>query len=219
MKDKVTTVLVDDHKVFVQGMDALLSRTGEIEVLATFTEPLELMRFLAENNRPDVLLLDIEMGSSNGVDVAIQVLQLYPTIRVIMLSTYFEEAYISELMSSGISGYLLKSTGFKELKEAIKSVHDGGFSFSPEIMQIIVQGYKSTETEQEGEKNNSSVLTDREIELIRLIADELTMKEIASKLFLSEHTIKTHRKNIMEKLDVKNTAGLIKKAFLLGFIK
>ena len=114
MSEKIKIVLVDDHRVFVQGMEALLSRTGEIDVLGLFTAPLELMRFLAEGELPDVLLLDIEMGEANGVEVAEQVLSLYPTIRVIMLSTYFEDAYVAKLMESGVSGYLLKNTDFKD---------------------------------------------------------------------------------------------------------
>lgn len=212
-------VLVDDHKVFLQGMEALLSRSEEFEVLETFTDGLELMRFLVEGNPPDVLLLDIEMKSISGVEVAENVLKQYPSVRVIMLSTYFNEDFISHLMESGISGYLLKSTGFPELKEAINKVAEGSFAFSPEVMEVIVKGFGPKERRANPGDSDSSPLTDREVELIRLIANELTMKEIAGKLFLSEHTVKTHRKNIMAKMDVKNTAGMIKKAFILGLIE
>ena len=211
--------LVDDHKVFLQGMEALLSRSESHEVIATFTDGLDLMRFLAEGNLPDVLLLDIEMKTISGVEVAENVLKQYPSVRVIMLSTYFNEDFVGHLMESGISGYLLKSTGFPELKAAIDKVSAGSFAFSPEIMEIIVQGFSSKEKKKTDGNADSNPLTEREVELIRLIADELTMKEIAGRLFLSEHTVKTHRKNIMAKMDVKNTAGLIKKAFILGLIE
>lgn len=216
----INIILVDDHQVFVQGLEALLSRSEEINVLKTFNNGLDLMRFLAEGDVPDVLFLDIEMGSTNGVEVAENVLQQYPSIKVIMLSTYFSEDFISILMESGISGYLLKNTGFKELKDAIHKVAGGSFAFSPEIMEIIVGGYKASSQDSNGVKveGSSNQLTDREIELIRLIGDEFTMKEIADKIYLSEHTIKTHRKNIMAKLEVKNTAGMIKKAYMLGLI-
>tara|TARA_R110000868_G_scaffold294140_1_gene554684 strand:+ start:9110 stop:9763 length:654 start_codon:yes stop_codon:yes gene_type:complete len=213
-------ILVDDHKVFLQGMEALLSRSEDFEVLATFTSGLEMMRFLAEGEHPDVLLLDIEMKAMGGVEVAENVLKQYPSVRVIMLSTYFNDGFVQQLMESGISGYLLKSTGFPELKAAITRVAEGSFAFSPEVMDVIVKGFGSKEKKPgSSQSGDSNPLTDREIELVRLIADELTMKEIAEKLFLSEHTVKTHRKNIMGKMDVKNTAGMIKKAFILGLIE
>lgn len=216
----VRVILVDDHKVFLQGLEALLSRDENLEILGTFTNGLDLMRSLASGVHPDVLLLDIEMGKPDGVEIAENVLQQYPSIKVVMLSTYFNEDFISQLMEGGLSGYLLKSIGFPELKAAIKDVASGSFAFSPEVMEVIVKGYKSSSgSTANAEGEVSGQLSDREVELIRLIADELTMKEIAEKLFLSEHTVKTHRKNIMAKLDVKNTAGLIKKAFILGLIE
>ncbi len=212
-------ILVDDHKVFLQGMEALLSRSEDFEVIATFTDGLELMRYLAEGNLPDVLLLDIEMKAISGVEVAENVLKQYPSIKVIMLSTYFSEDFVQHLMESGISGYLLKSTGFPDLKAAINKVAEGSFAFSPDVMDIIVKGFGSKVKTKSASHDDSNPLTEREIELIRLIGDELTMKEIAEKLYLSEHTVKTHRKNIMTKMDVKNTAGMIKKAFILGLIE
>ncbi len=217
----IKIILVDDHQVFVQGVEALLSRSDDFKVMKTFNNGLDLMRFLAEGDLPDVLFLDIEMGTPNGVAVAENVLQQYPSVKVIMLSTYFNEDFVSQLMESGISGYLLKSTGFTQLKDAIRKVAEGSFAFSPEIMEVIVGGYKASSESQDSQKRGgiSNQLTDREIELIKLISEELTMKEIADKIFLSEHTVKTHRKNIMAKLDVKNTAGMIKKAFILGLIE
>ncbi|OAN60690.1 hypothetical protein A8B79_09210 [Balneola sp. EhC07] len=214
-------ILVDDHQVFVQGLEALLSRSNDIEVMKTFNSGLDLMRFLADGDLPDVLFLDIEMGATNGVEVAENVLLQYPSVKVIMLSTYFSEDFVSRLMESGISGYLLKSTGFTELKDSIKKVAEGSFAFSPEVMEVIVGGYKDSSESKDSQKRDtiSGQLTDREVELIKLIGEELTMKEIADKIFLSEHTVKTHRKNIMAKLDVKNTAGMIKKAFILGLIE
>lgn len=216
----IKVILVDDHKVFVQGLQALLSKAEDLEVAETFTGALDLMRYLSEGELPDVLLLDIEMGRDNGVEVAEQVLQQYPSVNVIMLSTYFNEEFVSTLMESGISGYLLKSTGFRELQDAIRTVASGSFAFSPEVMEVIVGGFKaSSASEATSGQEDPDPLTEREIEMIRLISDELTMKEIAEKLYISEHTVKTHRKNIMAKLDVKNTAGMVKKAFVLGLIR
>lgn len=211
-------ILVDDHKVFLQGVEALLSRDEQFEILGTFTDGFEMMRYLTEGNLPDVLLLDIEMKTIGGVELAENVLRQYPGVRVIMLSTYFNEEFVQHLMESGISGYLLKSTGFPELKEAIRKVSTRGFAFSPEVMEVIVRGFNAGKESEDQKQKGSNQLSEREIELVQLIGEELTMKEIAEKLFLSEHTVKTHRKNIMAKLDVKNTAGLIKKAFILGLI-
>lgn len=215
----VQVILVDDHKVFLQGVEALLSRIIDFNVIGAFTNGLDMMRFLAEGNIPDVLLLDIEMQPIGGVELAENVLRQYPKVNVIMLSTYFNEDFVQELMNSGIKGYLLKSTGFPEIKAAITKVAHGGFAFSPEVMELILKGFSNKTETKVQEKNGFGQLTAREVELIRLIGEELTMKEIAAQLFLSEHTVKTHRKNIMAKMDVKNTAGLIKKGFILGFIE
>jgi DNA-binding NarL/FixJ family response regulator len=123
-------------------------------------------------------------------------------------------------MESGISGYLLKNTGFSDLKAGITKVSDGGFTFSPEVMEIIVNRFNvKPEAKRSGQSAGGALLSAREIELIKLIGEELTMREIAQKLFISEHTVKTHRKNIMAKMEVKNTAGLMKKAFILGLIQ
>lgn len=217
----INIVLVDDHPVFLQGLEVLLSKVTNFEVTETFRNSTEFFRYLAEGNLPDIVLLDIEMGSTNGIEVASNVLQLYPGIKVIMLSTYFNNEYVSMLVESGVSGYLLKSTDFSELKDSIEKVAEGRFCCSPEIMELVIEGFKKSGVDASKDEpgKRQGQLTEREIELVRLIADELTMKEIANRLYLSEHTVKTHRKNLMAKLDVKNTAGLIRKAFLLGFIE
>ena len=213
----IKIALVDDHKVFLEGLASLLKRAEDFDVVATFSNGIDLMRHLAKGELPDVVLLDIEMGRVSGVEVAENLLQQYPEVKVMMLSSYFNEEFVDQLMESGISGYLLKSTGFTELQAGIRQVAAGSFAFSPEVMELIVKGYKSASAPKE-EGVEDKQLSERELELIRLIADEYTMREIAEKIYLSEHTVKTHRKNIMAKLDVKNTAGLVKKAFILGFI-
>lgn len=212
-------ILIDDHKVFIQGMELLLSRSNEFEVIGSFTDGLEMMRFLANGNIPDIVLLDIEMEPISGTELAKIIHQQYPNLKILMLSTYFNASFVQELLESGVAGYLLKNTGFNELKSAIKKIVEGGFAFSPEVMELIINVFKNTPSEKFSKQNEFGQLTDREIELIKLIGEEMTMKEIAERLFISEHTVKTHRKNIMAKMDVKNTAGLIKKAFILGFIE
>ncbi len=217
----IKVILVDDHPVFVQGLQALFAREEEITVMNTFTNGPDFFRHLSQQELPDVVLLDIEMTPLDGIMIAQNVLQLYPAVKVLMLSTYFNEELVADLLESGISGYLLKSTGYPELKAAIKKVNDDEFVCSKEIMDILIKGFKNhpvTAKEKEETQNKTGPLTEREIELLRLIANELTMKEIAEKIFLSEHTVKTHRKNLMNKLDVKNTAGLIRKGFVLGLI-
>lgn len=217
----IKVVMVDDHKVFLQGMKSLLSSDPDISVLSIFTDGTDFFRYLKEKEEhPDVVLLDIEMKGMNGVEIAENITQLYPEVHVIMLSTYFSEEFVDTLLSSGISGYLLKSTDFNDLIKAIKNVADGKFSCSPEIMEILVEGYKESSGGGDKSKNpEQGPLTERELELVQLIADEYTTKEIADKIYISEHTVKTHRKNLMAKLDVKNTAGLIKKAYILGLIE
>jgi DNA-binding NarL/FixJ family response regulator len=215
----INVVLVDDHKVFLQGMKSLLSSDPDITVSNIFTGGKELFQFLRDDsNQPDVVMLDIEMNGMNGVEIAENLTRLYPEVHVIMLSTYFSEEFVDRLINTGVSGYLLKNTDYEELKKAIKNVADGKFSCSPEIMNMIVKGYKSGNQKDEKD-DETGPLTEREIEMVQLIADEFTTKEIAEKVYISEHTVKTHRKNILDKLDVKNTAGLVKKAYLLGLIQ
>ncbi|SMO82248.1 response regulator [Gracilimonas mengyeensis] len=216
----INVVLVDDHKVFLQGVESLLSSDPELNVLKKFTDGTDFFRYMKEGEHPDVLLLDIEMKGISGVEVAENVIQLYPEVHVIMLSTYFSEEFVDKLVNTGISGYLLKSTDFEDLIKAIKNVANGKFSCSPEIMDILVKGYKSAGSADKGDsEEDDGPLTERELEMLQLIADEYTTKEIAEKIYISEHTVKTHRKNLMQKLDVKNTAGLVKKGYILGLIE
>lgn len=125
------------------------------------------------------------MNGMNGVEIAENLTQLYPGVHVIMLSTYFSDKFVDKLINTGVSGYLLKSTDFEELKKAIKDVAKGKFSCSPEIMEILVEGYKSGSKSEDKSDEPSGPLTEREIELLKLIADEHTTKEIAERSSLA----------------------------------
>lgn len=202
--------LVDDHNLFREGVKSLLDKMPDIELVLEAVSGEDLLTKLIDTI-PDVVLLDLEMEDINGVDVTIRLQQLYPEIKIIILTMHKEERIISYLMEIGANGYLLKDTNGNELHEAIKSVHEKEFYFNALVSQALLNGCKNKSNKPPVIGKNYK-LTSRELEVLELIAQELTTVEIADKLFLSVRTIEGHRKNLTSKLEVKNTAGLILKA-------
>ena len=202
--------LVDDHNLFREGIKSLLDKMKDIQLVLEAISGKDLLTKL-NNVVPDVILLDLEMEDINGVDATLKLQELYPDIKIIILTMHKEERMISYLMEVGANGYLLKDTNQYELEEAIKSVYEKGFYFNAIVSKALLKGlkYKTTKPPLIGKNYH---LTTRELEVLELITQEFTTSEIAEKLFLSARTIEGHRKNLMEKLGVKNTAGLIIKA-------
>ena len=202
--------LVDDHNLFREGIKSLLDKIPRIELVLEAVSGEDLLTKLI-NIHPDVILLDLEMGDINGIDITLKLQELYPEIRVIILTMHKEERMISYLMEIGANGYLLKDTNGKELEEAIKSVYEKEFYFNSLVSEALLNGCKNKSNKLPIIGKNYK-LTTRELEVLELIAKELTTVEIADKLFLSVRTIEGHRKNLTSKLGAKNTAGLILKA-------
>ncbi|MBW1298960.1 response regulator transcription factor [Aquimarina litoralis] len=202
--------LVDDHNLFREGIKSLIDKMDHIDLVLEAVSGKDLLTKL-NNTVPDVILLDLEMEEMNGVDATLKVKELYPTIKVIILTMHKEERMISYLMEVGANGYLLKDTNRQELEDAIRSVCDKGFYFNPFVSQALLKGLKNKSIKPPiiGKDYH---LTSRELEVLELVTKEFTTAEIAEELFLSVRTIEGHRKNLMTKLEVKNTAGLIIKA-------
>jgi len=200
MKKKI--VILDDHQLFLDGILSLLSKQQDIEVLKATTDYKEALEVI-EADYPDLVITDISMPVLNGVEFIGLLKKKYPSIKIMVLSMF------SSLQSyKDIDAYLLKETSEKELIAAIYSVIDGEKYFSPEENKkenIILE-------------HSDVLLTRREKEIIRLIVKEYNTETIATKLFISKHTVMTHRKNIFFKLGVNNIAGLTKKAFQLGIL-
>lgn len=202
-------LLVDDHVVVLEGLELLLSTFDFVKKTDKATNPEMLHRKLNEQGLPDVILLDIELGKANGVEVCKELKKQYPDIKVIALTSYGDTYTVKSSVKAGFNGYLLKSDDRLTVIAALQTVIEGGQFYSPELKDLFFQQSIS---------NNKSYLTKREEEVLRLIIEEKTTKEIAEELFLSEKTVENHRSNMMIKLDVKNMAGLVKQAISRGLV-
>ncbi len=202
---KVQVFIVDDHPMVVAGLRALLDQLENMEVAGSATNAFDTLPFL-QNNKVDVILLDINLPDVNGIDLCKRIKKEFPAIRVLGISTFSDRSYISRMINNGASGYLVKSASAEEISEAIQTVLRGRLYLSLE-MEHLLNATSAIPT------GILPVLTRREKEVLRLIADGLTNNQIAEKLFISPLTVDSHRKNLLTKLNVKNTASLITTAF------
>jgi two-component system nitrate/nitrite response regulator NarL len=208
----INILIADDHKMVIDGLKALLSEEKNIKVIGQALSGNEVIQFLKQNSeRVNLIILDINMPDTDGIETSKYVHNQYPKIKILILSMYNRPLFIKNLIEVGVSGYILKNTGKEELLTAISKINDGEDYFSAEITKSIMTSFKETQPAQEGQ------LTKREQEILRLLAKALTTSEIAEKLFLSTHTIDTHRKNLLSKLNLKNTPALVKYAIENGF--
>lgn len=203
---KAGIFIVDDHYMVIEGIHALLQREKGIEWMGHATNASSCLGFLKQQ-QPDIILMDVNLPDLSGIDLCKQVKELYPSIFVLGLSTFNQQSIIRNMIDNGASGYVLKNATREELLQAIDTVLKGGLYYSTEAAQSL----KETTTPQ-------PLITRREKEVLRLIAEGLTNTEISVKLFISIPTVNTHRKSLLEKFEVKNTATLIGKAIRLGLI-
>src|SRR5688572_25675453 len=204
MKNKV--FIVDDHYIVIEGIRSLLQTEKDIEWMGHAMNAASCLAFL-QRQQPDVILMDISMPDMSGIDLCKVVKEKYPSVFIIGLSTFNQQSFIQKMMDNGASGYVLKNATSNELLEAINTVVRGKTYLSFEVSQTMKN--KPTDT---------IILTRREQEVLKLIADGMTNSEIAQKLFISTTTVDTHRKNLLDKFDAKNTAILIRLAIQLQLI-
>lgn len=200
----IRVFIVDDHPVVIEGIRSLLLKEKEIEWVGQAMNAASCLGFFV-NNVADVVLMDISMPGMDGVELCAIMKEKYPGIFILGLSTFNQGLYIKKMMENGASGYILKNSTKEELIKAIQTVNDGGIYFSGEAGQALQDYQKSSVAE-------LPVLTPREKEILELIAEGYTNPQIAGKIFLSQFTIDSHRKNLLAKLNVKNTASLIRLA-------
>lgn len=199
---QIEVFIVDDHYMVIEGIRTLLQGEMDIELIGHASNAASCLSFL-KNKLPDVILMDISMPDKSGVDLCKEVRSAYPAVFVIGLSTFNQFTFIDAMMENGASGYLLKNAYKEEITKAIRDVAKGKTYLSDEAASTL----------KNAAHEDSPVLTRRENEILRLIANGLTNPEIAEKLFLSLSTIDTHRKSLMRKLNIKNTALLVRYAF------
>ncbi|MDP4680664.1 MAG: response regulator transcription factor, partial [Cyclobacteriaceae bacterium] len=169
------------------------------------------IRAVLKTQKIDVILMDIDMGDTNGIEMTAEVIKNYPATKVLALSMHGDKNYIVKMLEAGAKGYILKNAGKEEMINAIHTVANGDTFFSSQVSAKILE-YLTNPNKSKKKKSEDTPLTDREIEVLRLIADEYSNPEIAEKLFISVRTVDTHRRNLLDKLMVKNTAGLVKYA-------
>lgn len=207
MEEPIRTLLADDQGIILEGLEALLRGDDAYEVVGLARSGEEAVK-LAALRFPDVVVMDISMPPGiDGIEALRRIKQSQPQIRVLMLSMYHMVDMVREALSAGASGYLLKNTNRKEFKEALKAVMSGGTYFANEVKDEMA---KAVKREKEGDGSSGAILTRRERQILCMVAFERSTQEIAQELGLSYRTVETHRRNIMQKLEIRNVAGLVK---------
>ena len=211
--NKIRLGIIDDHAVVIDGLRMMLSPFEHLTVDYATQDGQSILSYLEESEL-DVILMDIQMPGLNGIDLCKQVVKMHPRVKVIAFSSFDDSTYVKQIIRSGARGYLLKNTDRNTIVKAIESVMDGESFMDETIKKILLQ-----ETLTGHRRSIFEVpLTKREKEILKLIAEGSSNQEIADVLFISLRTVETHRLNINQKLDVKNTAGLVKEAIKRGLI-
>jgi DNA-binding NarL/FixJ family response regulator len=212
--NKIKVLIVDDHQIIIDGLKSLLQNNDDIVVAGEANNGREALR-IPGILKIDVVLMDIDMPVMNGIEALKEIKRTLPGIKVIILSMHQEAGMIKSLMAIRADGYILKSTSKEELIGAIKKVAEGQPYFSPEVTLSLLN---NTQNNLSSSTQPVEMLTDREEEILKLIAEGFSNKEIGTKLFISHRTVDTHRTNLMKKLNANNIAGLISYAIKNGLV-
>ena len=213
----IKVFLADDHAMVRQGLASVRASAPEIEVIGEAGDGQEALKKI-RSIRPDVAVIDITMEGLNGLEVARRIRNSHPKIRVLILSIHSQEEYIIEAFKIGASGYLVKEAAVDELIAAIKAVYKGQAYLSPSIARRLIDDYLD-KTQVPHTESPEPRLTDREVEVLQLVAEGKSNSEIASLLNISIKTVSTHRAHIMKKLDIHNALGLAKYAIRKGLVQ
>jgi len=215
----VRILLADDHTVVRQGLRKVLEERPEWKVVAEAGDGREAVR-QAEQLKPDVAIIDVAMPLLNGVEATRQIVKHVPSVRVLVLSMHADDAYVTQILQAGASGYLLKDSADVDLIQAVAAVSQGKSFFSPAVARLMLDDYVKQRT---GDPvvviDRYETLSDREREVFQLIAEGKTNKDIAGLLFISPSTVETHRAHIMEKLDVHSASEIVLYAVRRGIIR
>ena len=214
MTKPIRVLVVDDHAIVREGICALLARREDIQVVGEAADGNRAIDAVVRLD-PDVVLMDIAMPGMNGLEATREIHARFPSTRILVLTQHENKEYILPLLHAGAAGYVTKDVRASELAEAIRSVFEKGGYLQPSITTAVV----SAIAESPDSRDEQTILTDREIQVVRLIAEGLINREIAERLGISVKTVDTHRGNIMEKLNVHNTAELIKYAIRKGIVQ
>lgn len=210
MIDKIKIALIDDEPLFVEGLTFLFKNVKNIVVTKTATNGYKLLDDLentSEFNFPDIILVDIQMKPLDGFDLVEMLKKKYSNIKIIILSSHYKTNVVGHMIKLGVSAFIPKNANKKLLITAIESVYEHGIYFSKSDQEMLIQFMGSNS--KRSIFNNNEELSNREIEVLKLICDEYTSQEIADKLFISKRTVEGHRQKVIDKIGAKNTVGLV----------
>lgn len=207
----INLLIVDDHQMFVQGLQHLLGQEDDIKIVGKcLTGNKVFEKGLLDD--VDIILLDINLPEINGLEICKRLKISHPQVKILVLSMHDEESYITQILDSGALGYILKNTGREELVRAIRTVAGGKSYFSESVTKTIMNGLMHKNKASKSNDSSMPKITRREKEVLELIMSENTNQEIASQLFISLKTVEAHRSSLLSKMNVRNTAGLVRKA-------
>jgi two-component system, NarL family, nitrate/nitrite response regulator NarL len=218
--ETIRILIVDDHQIMIDGIKSMLSKEPGIIVIAHANNGKQAIELL-EKIEVDVILMDVEMPIMNGIDATTQITKKHPQVNIIALTTYDEKSIINIMLKAGAKGYILKNINRNILVDAIHRVADGMPYHGTDVSIALAKDSLNEKTKIPNTENTNitdSILSKREIEILRLIVNGSSNKEIGNILYISPKTVETHRNNIMKKLDVHNTASLVKKAIKSGLV-
>jgi DNA-binding NarL/FixJ family response regulator len=208
----IRILIADDHGVVAEGLKHLVEAQSDMEVLSLAVDGREAVR-QARDLQPDVVLMDLSMPELNGADATRAILERDPKCRVIVLSMYSEREYVRRALKAGAAGYVVKRSAAKEVVEAIRAVHAGQRYLSPRVADVVIDDYAG-----DGAEDLLSKLSQREREVLQLLAEGRTGAQIAERLSLSQKTVETYRARLVEKLGIRDLAGLVRFAIQRGLV-
>lgn len=207
--NKIKVLVVDDHPMVLEGMRSMLAQINFVHICGTVCSAYGAVESIKQLT-PDIVITDINMPEISGIELALKIKNEFPDVKVIAMSTFKERSYISQMIQNGASGYLVKSASKEEIEEAILTVMEGKLYLSADV---------NMNNQERSDMKNQPTLTRREKEILQLIAEGLTNPQISEKLFISLSTVDSHRKNLLLKLEVNNTASLVRQAIYFNLVK
>ncbi|MFC2097767.1 response regulator [Bacteroidota bacterium] len=212
----IRILIVDDHKLFRQGLANMLSESPNLEIVDEAKDSTEAIEKTSLYN-PDIVLMDIGLPGQNGIYSTNYIVKNNPDVKVIALSMYGDKHYIKSMLEAGASGYLFKNCSLNQLTEAIETVHQGDKYLDSESTEILINSFLDQDNGEDNIKVDPN-LSERESEILKLIAEGKTTREISESIFISIKTVGTHKQNILDKLELNSNADVIKYALKNGFI-
>ena len=205
----IKILVADDHAMFVDGIESILKNEKDITVIGHCYNGQSVLDFV-KKDQPDIILLDINLPDMTGIEVSKKILSSNPEVKILAISMFNEESFVTEILNNGAQGYILKNTGREELLKAIHTIYDGQTYFSNDVTNTIMSGLMKQRKESSKKTGFFPKISRREKEVLTLIIKEHTTQEIAKKLFISLKTVESHRSNLLNKLNARNTAGLVR---------